>query len=58
VGTSHHRGLQGRDRGGLDIRPTIAVTKARLTLPEIREAIELGRLTQDGVIVRAGGEVG
>ena len=43
---------------GLDIRPTIAVTKACLTLPEVREAIELGRLTQDGVIVRAGGEVG
>jgi GTP cyclohydrolase II len=42
---------------GLDIRPTIAVTKARLTLPEVREAIEVGRLTQDGVIVRAGGEV-
>jgi GTP cyclohydrolase II len=43
--------------GGLDIRPTIAITKARLTLPEIREAVELGRLTQDGTIVRAGGEV-
>jgi GTP cyclohydrolase II len=43
---------------GLDIRPTIAVTKARLTLPEVREAIELGRLTEDGTIVRAGGEVG
>jgi GTP cyclohydrolase II len=43
---------------GLDIRPTIAVTKACLTLPEVREALELGRLTQDGVIVRAGGEVG
>jgi GTP cyclohydrolase II len=42
---------------GLDIRPTIAVTKARLTLPEIREAIELGRLTEDGSIVRPGGEV-
>jgi len=42
---------------GLDIRPTIAVTKACLTLPEIREAIELGRLEEDGVIVRAGGEV-
>jgi GTP cyclohydrolase II len=42
---------------GLDIRPTIAITKARLTLPEIREALELGRLTEDGVVVRAGGEV-
>jgi len=42
---------------GFDIRPTIAVTKACLTLPEVREAIELGRLTEDGVIVRHGGEV-
>jgi GTP cyclohydrolase II len=43
---------------GLDIRPTIAITKARLMLPEVREAIDLGRLTEDGVVVRAGGEVG
>ena len=43
--------------GGLDIRPTIAITKARLTLPEIREALELGRLAEDGVVVRAGGEI-
>jgi len=43
---------------GLDIRPTIAVTKACLTLPEVREAIELERLAVDGVIVREGGEVG
>jgi GTP cyclohydrolase II len=42
---------------GLDIRPTIAVTRARLTLPELREAIRLGRVQEDGVIVRAGGEV-
>jgi GTP cyclohydrolase II len=42
---------------GLDIRPTIAVTKARLTLPEIREAIENGRLPEDGQIVHPGGEV-
>jgi GTP cyclohydrolase II len=44
--------------GGVDIRPTIAVTRARLTLPEIREAVRLGRMDEDGVIVRAGGEVG
>ncbi len=42
---------------GLDIRPTIAITKARLQLAEVREAIELGRLTEDGVVVHAGGEV-
>jgi GTP cyclohydrolase II len=43
--------------GGLDIRPTIAITKARLTLPEIREAVERGRLAEDGVIVHGRGEV-
>jgi GTP cyclohydrolase II len=42
---------------GIDIRPTIAITKARLTLPEVREAIAAGRIVQDGVVVRAGGEV-
>jgi GTP cyclohydrolase II len=42
---------------GLDIRPTIAITKARLALPEVREALEMGRLSEDGVVVRAGGEV-
>jgi GTP cyclohydrolase II len=43
---------------GLDIRPTIAITKARLILPEVRDAIEAGRLAEDGVVVRSGGEVG
>ena len=42
---------------GLDIRPTIAITKARLTLPEVREALDLGRLAEDGVVIRSGGEV-
>ena len=42
---------------GLDIRPTIAITRARLTLPEIREALDRGRLTEDGVVVHPGGEV-
>jgi GTP cyclohydrolase II len=43
--------------GGLDIRPTIAITKAHLVLPEVREALESGRLTEDGTVVRTGGEV-
>ncbi|WLP90677.1 GTP cyclohydrolase II [Gordonia sp. NB41Y] len=33
---------------GYDIRPTIAVTKAHVILPEIAEAISRGRLTPDG----------
>ena len=42
---------------GVDIRPTIAVTKARLTLPEIGEAIAKGRLQVDGQVVREAGDV-
>jgi GTP cyclohydrolase II len=43
--------------GGLDVRPTIAVTRARLTLPEIRDAIEAGRLVEDGNVLHPGGEI-
>jgi GTP cyclohydrolase II len=49
--------FQTEIEGGLDIRPTIAITRARLTLPEIRDAIRLGRIVEDGVVVRPGGEV-
>jgi len=42
---------------GVDIRPTIAITKARLSLPEIRDAIEAGRLKIDGEIVHESGDV-
>jgi len=41
---------------GVDIRPSIAVTKARLTLPEIADAIEAGRLKIDGEIIRESGD--
>lgn len=36
---------------GYDIRPTIAVTQARLQIPEIYEAIDKGRLKIDGKII-------
>ena len=36
---------------GYDIRPTIAVTQARLQIPEIHQAIDAGRLLVDGDIV-------
>ena len=49
--------FQADIEGGLDIRPTIAITRARLTLPEIRDAIRLGRIEEDGVVVHPGGEV-
>jgi GTP cyclohydrolase II len=42
---------------GVDIRPSIAITKARLTLPEIQAAIAAGRLEADGEIVHEAGDV-
>lgn len=42
---------------GVDIRPTIAITKARLTLPEIGEAIDAGRLSIDGTVVHESRDV-
>jgi GTP cyclohydrolase II len=36
---------------GVDIRPTIAVTKARVHLPEVRQAIAFQRLEPDGRIL-------
>jgi len=44
-------------RDGVDIRPTIAVTRARLQLGEIGEAIAAGRLKVDGQIVHETGDV-
>jgi hypothetical protein len=41
---------------GWDIRPTIAVTKAHIDLPECREAIADGRLKPDGKILMATGQ--
>lgn len=42
---------------GLDIRPTIAVTRARLTIPEIKEQIREGYLKPDEKILLATAEV-
>lgn len=36
---------------GLDIRPTIAVTKAQVILPEIGDALRAGRLVPDGRVL-------
>ena len=41
----------------VDIRPSIAITRARLTLPEIRAAIAAGRLASDGEIVHEPGDI-
>ncbi len=42
---------------GVDIRPSIAITKARLNLPELTQAIAAGRLKVDGDIVHENGDV-
>jgi GTP cyclohydrolase II len=41
---------------GWDIRPTIAVTKARLTVPELKHAVRVDDLPADGRIVSERGE--
>ena len=40
---------------GYDIRPTIAITKAHVILPEVIEALQTGRLKADGKFLTAGG---
>ncbi|MGE0347869.1 GTP cyclohydrolase II [Hydrogenophaga sp.] len=40
---------------GYDIRPTIAVTKAHVILPEVIEALQKGRLQPDGKYLTPGG---
>lgn len=42
---------------GYDIRPTIAVTKAHINMPEFEDALRKGRLKPDGHILKANGEV-
>jgi len=40
---------------GYDIRPTIAITKAHVDVPEVHRAVEAGRLRADGVILHDSG---
>jgi GTP cyclohydrolase II len=42
---------------GYDIRPTIAITKAHINMPELQSAIAQGHLTVDGQILKAGGDL-
>ncbi len=41
---------------GFDIRPTIAITKARIQMPEMREALASGRIKADGHILLENGD--
>lgn len=42
---------------GIDIRPTIAITKARLNMPEILGAMSAKRLRADGVVLHETGDI-
>lgn len=42
---------------GYDIRPSIAITKAHINMPELQTAIGKGRLKPDGLILQENGDV-
>ncbi|WP_066381133.1 GTP cyclohydrolase II [Anabaena sp. CA = ATCC 33047] len=42
---------------GYDIRPTIAITKAHINMPELQAAVSQGRLQVDGKIMKPGGDL-
>jgi GTP cyclohydrolase II len=42
---------------GVDIRPTIAITRARLDLPEMQAALKAKRLKNDGDVVHENGSI-
>lgn len=39
------------EKEGMEIRPTIAITKAHMRLPELEQSVREGRLKVDGKIV-------
>lgn len=53
VAAAAHAGLIA---AGWDIRPTIAVTRAHLRMPEIEAALRDGRLAADGEVLTAAGD--
>ena len=44
-------------RAGIDIRPTIAITRARIDMPELRPLLADGRLRSDGRVLLDNGEI-
>jgi GTP cyclohydrolase II len=42
---------------GIDVRPTIAVTTARIAMPEIRELMDSEEMTPDGRVLLENGEI-
>mmetsp|Transcript_10115 Transcript_10115/g.17806 ORF Transcript_10115/g.17806 Transcript_10115/m.17806 type:complete len:440 (-) Transcript_10115:170-1489(-) len=44
-------------KAGMDARPTIAITKAHVDFPEVKEGLRVGRLKPDGKILTEDGSV-
>ncbi len=42
---------------GADVRPSIAITKAHINMPELKDAVRAGRLKPDGDILNENGDV-
>lgn len=42
---------------GVDVRPSIAVTRAHINMPELVQAVQAGRLAPDGEVLLANGDV-
>lgn len=56
-GANVFKDFQPQFKKGYDIRPSIAVTKAHIYMPEIQDAIDAGRIRVDGKIVGKKGDV-
>jgi GTP cyclohydrolase II len=49
--------FRGEIAAGIDVRPTIAITKARLNMPEILSAMGAKRLKADGGVLHRSGDI-
>lgn len=56
-GTLDHNLFADLRAEGYDIRPSIAITKAHINIPELQEAVNQGRIKVDGNILKSGGEL-
>ncbi len=52
----HHAFAELRSQG-YDIRPSIAITKAHINIPELQEAVAKGRIAVDGKVMNERGEL-
>ncbi|MEM7796378.1 MAG: GTP cyclohydrolase II [Cyanobacteria bacterium P01_C01_bin.118] len=56
-GTLDNELFAGLRAEGYDIRPSIAITKAHINIPEFQEGVNQGRVKVDGKILKPGGEL-